>query len=258
MAYLNVETESANFRVVFSSVGRKVKPEQIPYDASGILLEGTFYNPNDFFESVEEQGVVPFSRDFRKRYEDVICVCREFEIPVAPAVPLAKRDEHKMALYKSDSHMQNLYNPTYPEALGVWLAANILAFQRSEIDKESWSYGIISQVNESILQRGKTYADFVNLIISRRALVFAEYLREQTQSVPLVVICCDLTQTGVVDFLNMDPDLARLRILTHEDYGRYFSGKSIYQLPVTQYERETGSWNESVIMSPNYAQRDLK
>lgn len=135
MAYINLEADRADYKLVLGIHTRPSNPSQIPEDCTGILLEGNFSDRDQIGVFVDPDYTI-------KQYQRIVPVAKERGIPLVLAESIWKEESipYSLAFKLSPSDIIRAW-------LGVLPTTYVTRFS-GEIDRNSAVFRYLSWLAE--------------------------------------------------------------------------------------------------------------
>lgn len=208
MAYINLETNNADFRLILGYHEGITPVKQLPKDYTGILLEHV-YTKQDNLEEVTEY----------KQYRALIGRAREDRTPVVLAESVMSKKGMLLAMlaYYTSDYKGLWYKPLEP-----------LAFSAQEVntDNKAVKYGDFLAFLRG-LPLGHLTDGFItgyrNLLMAQKAESFAQFQISKGIKRPSVAIVVGAAHTGVVKALNLKPEERVSELVNDFRTGLYYN-----------------------------------
>lgn len=247
MAYIDIETARADFRVIAGGHWKSMNPRQLPSQPTALIMEGIFPKDKAFYSDIE--GKAPLSNaNFHKEFNKIVERGQKAGILIAMADPIADMEK---VIAKVQRDIETMIDVTWshPFLTARAMVATFLFWDLipSRINKQSWSYRAASEYAKNLTDEGFSIAGLRNLIMSQRALAVADHQIKHGIERPCIVIGCGCYHIGIVEDLTLTPNEIQDKIRSDPYYGLYFSPKEIGRIVFAQYDLGRLRWNKGVI-----------
>lgn len=247
MAYINVETDRADFRLILGSHLTTLSANQLPARCTAILLEGVCDKQNIMYESLEG--------DPKHKGNTLVTQFAEFRreskvhgIPLVAADPLVEPTRLLQAMRNQRNIGWLSYHPRF---IFGSCAASLITANSGEITEQSFLFRSVNSSVELLQKHNKTPTiTGRNLTIAQRAIAFAEYQRSHGVERPFVAIAAGSLHLGVVKTLRMDAKDRTAAVLRHPDLNYYFPRAYLAEILFVQYDNRRGKWKRNSFRDP--------
>lgn len=242
MAYRDLETEHADFRVVFGShtFYRNINTSQLPDETTALLIEGFHPNTENFYLAIEQREPRAFS--------ELIKLCQQSGILIAASDPM----------YYDYSTVINLKREEFAKNIQIARQKGPMLMLRAMVSTVLWDFST-HHVNEdgTLLRWFNEYTDgydiestvlgLRNLTTAQRAWKVSEYQRRHGTAHPVVAIACGGRHIGVKESLMLTPRERANAINSHPNLRQIFRLEYIKKIPTSKYDDTTGRWKQGSI-----------
>lgn len=259
MAYINLEFERADVRVILERHNKPITANQLPANCTGILEEGMFVHP--FMITWSLSGELDDS-EYGNHHFNLIEQAKQTAIPIVSAeAPI------KMAskFYTSFSHIGKQGNPRERLILIANLLCTLpvlpffyyLSNQEEEVTRGNLLFKALSQMLETTaglykfsgvetLDHGSS---FRNLLLAQRTHAFADFQIASGLERPSLVLVVGSAHLRVVQALEMNQE-ERVRNLLNSPYLNSYQDHYFHTGFFTRFDRSEEKWIRGTFEDP--------
>lgn len=231
MAYVDLEIDKADIRVLFGQHDTPLPAVQLPESCTGVLFEGDIKPYDMLGEFLNRDHIVPQNRE-------ILQVVRGMGIPFMPAEIIRKRHQRSLEV----DFMWQLWQAA---VIGLPLRPfNSFLLQPKAIEPNGFKFRDFDGMVETI----ETFAPvrlvlrLRNIIMAHKTFRLADFQRQTVATRPRLALSVGSMHTGIVRALRMSNE-ERIRYLMDEPLiEKYYDVYSLSDRYFFQYNEQQTKW----------------
>lgn len=228
MSYIDIKTESADFRVILASHLVPTNKSLVPNGCSGVLLEGNIPDTDQQLPYLFIEGSSEVNAAIRHQYGGIIHEAKSRQLSIATAIsPLVQggSDRVKKLLGK--------YTGPYSAAEAV-MSADCLQEEHPLVQ------ALLAEVDKNLCANPKSPLPYVDVLIAQTAHSFAQLQREQGLK-PFLGLVVGAFHIGVINTLRMGKAERRNLISSKLD-KKVFNAEMLGDVFYIEYDTVTNKY----------------
>ncbi len=250
MAYIDIETENADFRLALVNHDFVITDNDLPENCSGLLVEMLYESPQVALDSLNG-SLIPSSFEGIDKYGAIREYAKQREIPLVTLEPAA--DILLVQCEREDrrERRQRLTGKEWED----FTVLEIINIGFSGMELVQPFIGIVEQFDPLV-----NGTDFMvstrNLVAAERAASFAKFQENQMKKRPYLAVVMGLGHLGIRNMFKMDPDERMTRIAEDPNVYDFFYPETFDQLFVTEFKKkpQAGHWHNYAVEFPHLKQ----
>lgn len=243
MAYIDLETERADYRLLLGQHDRSTDATLLPKNCTGIVLEGLFVKPEHFYLSVTDTEKVPIQD------RHIIQFAKKKGIPLIAAEHIRRENFYLSSPFKDPLLLITMFP--------LWAEWSNLTRSSKGIDTKGFRFRVVDRVMflaEKLSDYTKTtfncYGTLRNLVFAQSADTFANLQLESGVPRPSLAILAGAQHIGVRRALRMNLD-ERVEKISQNPYSHLFYGRDrLHEGYYLQYNCKTEDWERGEFEEP--------
>ncbi len=236
MAYINIEAGGYSTRVILGAHDTTVPSKILQEGSTGIVLEGSFTNPKDFYDKILGKDTVAV------QYHQVVDHAQRQRSSLIAAEPTWKMEYYQA--FRDMSFKDKLFLVVFG-FLSKAASDELIAFE-GEVSSDDPRLSKVrkwANLTSITVPYMRTNGPFKNHIMAQRLVAFSDSQKARGIRDPHLDLIVGANHVGVIDSLRMTTE-ERVRVIQENQHGRqYVTPQNLATGHFLVYDTKRNRWN---------------